>query len=364
MITKITWVTPSFFIDVDIQIVPELSNAFCINWIITGSEKPKEYVSMEKLQNKNLKLEFYGLQKKWYLPISYFEQKRFFQYLKSKRGDIIYYDSAPQLFTYYAALKELPISSTVFATHNVKTPKGARYEKLAKYYMRQLLNNFQNFQTFSKNQRDFLNSLAKGKNVLYAPLALKDYGAKKKRQMPDNVVDFLSFGHIRDYKRIDLLIMAAQELFEEGIRNFQVTLAGNCTDWDKYAKMIRYPDIFNLKIGYVADEDIPQLFADANYLVLPYQDLAQSGAITVAFNYNVPVITSNIEQFREFVYEGVNGMLFQSESVENLKLVMKTALGFSKEEYHQLVLSTTKYVENNYSLKAIAKNYINYFNQL
>ena len=364
MSRKIIWVTPSFFIDVDIQIVPELSKTFRINWIVTGLEKPKEYASMKELQNKNLKLEFYGLQKKWYLPTSYFEQKSFFQYLRSKQGDIIYYNSAPQLFSYYAALKELPISSTVFATHNVKTPKGARHEKLAKYYMYQLIKNFQNFQTFSKNQRIFLNSLAKDKNVLYAPLALKDYGAKKKRRLSDNIMDFLSFGHIRDYKRIDLLIIAAQELFEEGVRNFRVTIAGNCTNWEKYAKMIKYPNIFNLKIGFVADEDIPQLFADANYLVLPYQDLAQSGAITVAFNYNVPVITSDIEQFKEFVYEGVNGMLFQSESVESLKRVMKMALGFSKEEYHKLVVSTTKFVEDNYSLESIAQNYINYFNHL
>lgn len=174
----------------------------------------------------------------------------------------------------------------------------------------------------------------------------------------------MSFGHIRHYKRIDILIDAAQKLYEKTGKLFVVTIAGRCPNWAEYSKRIKYPQLFDLHVGYIDDSKVADLFANANYLVLPYQDLAQSGAITVAFNYGVPVITSDIPQFQEFVEEGVNGFLFQSESVECLKNVMLNTLVMSQDAYNKLLKSTEKYVSNNYSLKAITDRYETYFNQL
>jgi glycosyltransferase involved in cell wall biosynthesis len=361
---RITWLTPTFFLDVDALIVPELSKTFKIVWIICGNRESDEYLELKaKTKSEDLSVEFYQLRAKWYSPFSYVETRNLYQYLIDKQSDIIYIDNAPQLFSYIAAIRALPIARTVFATHNVKTPKGARHEKLARYYMVRLLKHFQNFQTFSKNQRDYLNTLVKGKNVLYAPLTLKDYGIAGTRTS-DSKINFLSFGHIRNYKRIDLLIEAAQMLYEETGVEFKVTIAGHCTNWQEYAGLIKYPQLFDLKIGFIKDRDIPELFANADYLVLPYQDLAQSGAITVAFNYNIPVITSDIPQFKEFVTDNVNGFLFTSESAIDLKNIMAKVLDFSSEKYQELVYSTTEYVKQNYSLSAIANLYINYFNQL
>ena len=358
---SITWITPTFFIDVDIQIVPELSKTFKISWIIVGNKKPDIYSKMENLCNSNLQLEFHETYSKWYFPITYFKNKKFFNYVINKGGDIIYYDGAPQLFAYYAALHTLPQEKTVFATHNVKTPKGAHHEMLARYFMKQLLNHFQNFQVFSKNQRDYLKSMVSNKNVLYAPLTLKDYGHKGERT--EKRINFLSFGHIRHYKRVDLLIKAAQQLYEDTDVDLKVTIAGNCPEWEKYNKLIMYNHLFDLHIGFIKDEKVPELFANADYLILPYQDLAQSGAITVSFNYNVPVIASDIPQFQEFVDEGKNGFLFKTESTMELKNVMKKALLLSKSDYQQLVETTNEYVKQNYSLASIAEKYIEYFNK-
>ena len=269
---------------------------------------------------------------------------------------------APQLYAFAAAKTVLPKDRTVFATHNVRTPKGARLEHLSRFYMQRLLHTFQNFQVFSKNQCDYMETLVQGKNVLYAPLALKEYGAKEERTISKGRVNFLSFGHIRHYKRIDLLIDAAQQLYDETGKEFLVTIAGNCPGWDEYAKRIRHLQLFDLHIGFVDDNEVAGLFANADYLVLPYQDLAQSGAITVAFNYGVPVITSDIPQFREFVEEGVNGFMFRSENVESLKNVMRHALVLEKENYDALLQSTEKYVRDNYSLRSITEKYIEYFN--
>lgn len=361
---SITWLTPTYFIDVDIQIVPELSKFFKINWIISGGlQKPTIYANLKKLIKTPSSIEYYHLKYKWYSPLCYLENRKKYHYIISKADDLIYIDQAPQLFDFMAAKHTLPKRTTIFATHNVKTPKGARHEKLARFYMNKLLHHFENFQTFSKNQNKYLNSLVSNKNILYAPLTLKSYGNKTKRNLSDNIVNFLSFGHIRQYKRLDLLILAAQQIYEETNTSFKVTIAGSCPQWTEYKKLIKYPHLFDLQIGFIRDEDVPQLFANANYLVLPYQDLAQSGAITVAFNYNVPVITSDIPQFKEFVNDGENGFLFKSESVKSLKECMKKVLSMSAQDYRTLLNSTKSYVDKNYSLQAIATQYISYLNK-
>ena len=359
---KISWITPVWFIDVDILIVPELSKSFSINWTIIGNTEPSVFSHIKRMENSCLFVKFIQMKSKWFLPSSFFEYKRLFTRILNEGANIIYIDMAPQLYGYYASLCVLPIDNIVFATHNVKTPKGAKMEYMARYYMKKLLNKYHNFQVFSLNQREYLYQEVKGKNVLYAPLALKKYGPKTPRKLHVGYLNFLSFGHVRHYKRIDILIEAAQQLFEETKSKFVVTIAGNCPFWSEYSKLIRYPEIFDLHIGYIDDNDVADFFSNADYLVLPYQDLAQSGAITVAFNYGVPVITSDIPQFQEFVEGGKNGYMFKTEDVQALKEVMQMALMQSKEEYKSLVISTEQYVNENYSLETIVRRYINYFN--
>ena len=359
---KVSWITPVWFIDVDILIVPELSKSFSICWTIIGKTEPSVFSYLKGMESRSLSVKFIPVKSRWFLPNSFFEYKRLFRRIRNEGAEIIYVDMAPLLYAYYASLYVLPIEKTVFATHNVKTPKGAKMENMARYYMKKLLNRYHNFQVFSMNQRDFLHQQVKGKNVLYAPLALKKYGSKVARQLHFGYLNFLSFGHIRHYKRIDILIEAAQQLFEEKKMKFVVTIAGNCPSWSEYSKLIRYPELFDLHIGYIDDNNVADFFSNADYLVLPYQDLAQSGAITVAFNYGVPVITSDIPQFQEFVIEGKNGYMFKTEDVQSLKMVMQKALMQSKEEYSSLVVSTDQYVKENYSLDTIVRRYISYFN--
>lgn len=362
----ITWVTADYFIDVDMAIVPYLSKSFIIKWFIIGHiDQIEKGKLIDITLHTSVKVEFYIIQSKWYSPRNFLDFYSLFQKVKSEKSDIIYLDISSLLYPYVAADLILPKHNTVFATHNVKTPKGARFAPLAKANMYYLLHRFYNFQVFSINQKDFLQSKVFGKNLLFAPLALKDYGHSENYQNQFNQkIQFLSFGHIRGYKRIDLLINAAQKIYEETKLDFKVTIAGNCIDWSYYQSLIKYPFLFDLKIGFVKDDDIPLLFANSHYLVLPYQDLAQSGAITVAFNYNLPVITSDIPQFQEFVKEGINGFLFRSESETDLKEVMERCLFRSSDEYNKLKASVANYVAENYSLASICSRYIEYFNSL
>lgn len=362
----ITWVTASYFFDVDCLIVPILSTKFKIHWIILvdSENDPNMKEINNQLNNKNMSVEVYVLSGKWYSIIQYCKYLRFYNYVKKTNSAIIYIDATLFLFSYYAAYSTLPRHNTIFATHNVKVPHGARLEKLAQYYMNRLLSSFKNFHVFSKNQLDIINLISKDKNILYAPLALKSYGTIHNRDNRSNhKINFLVFGYIRQYKRVDLLINAAQKLYESGYKNFVVTIGGVCPSWNTaYQPLIKYPELFKLKIGYIPNDEIPKLFGEATFLVLPYQDLSQSGAITVAFNYHVPVITSDISAFLEYVQAGVNGFTFQNGNENSLIEILKKAILMDSNEYFRLKQTTKQYVEKNYSLTAIADRYVKYFN--
>lgn len=359
---SICWITAGCFIDVDIDIVPALSKYFTIRWVIWGCVTQGDKKRLADInQSDSLCIEQVRMKNKWYSPLIYFEFKKHLSKY-AKMADLLYVNTGGVWF-YQALYKVCEVSKTVLAIHNVKTPKGARLETLAKYNTMYAVKHFLNIQTFSHNQHEFLNRLATGKNVLEAPLMLKYYG-EPKRERTDNTFNFLTFGHIREYKRVDLLILAAQELAQRTNKKFKVTIAGNCKSWDKYQKLIHMPELFDVNIGFIANDDIPEYFNEADFFVLPYQDLAQSGAITVAFQYNVPVITSDIEQFQEYNEDGKTGFMFKSCDSHALSLKMEEALNMSDNELKEMKRQQKIFVDDVFSSLSILSKYITYLNKI
>lgn len=359
---SIVWVTAGCFIDVDIDIVQALSKYFKIHWYIWGDMGKGDAKRMQEVpQTDSLKIDYITMKNKWYSPLIYFEYRKVLKRI-IKKDSLLYVDTGGVYF--YQALNSVcNKDKTVLAIHNVKTPKGARLEKIARYNTHYAVKHFHNIQTFSHNQHEYLNSLASGKNVLEAPLMLKDYGQPTKKRTADTF-NFLTFGQIREYKRVDLLIKAAQELSERTGKKFKVTIAGYTKDWERYQSLITKPELFDIHIGFVENEDIPNYFNDADFFVLPYQDLAQSGAITVAFKYNVPVITSDIIQFKEFNDGTTNGLMFKSCDSHALSLEMERALNFSSNEIMLMKKAQSVFVENVFSANAILGKYADYLNKL
>lgn len=360
---SIVWVTAGCFIDVDIDVVPALSRHFKIHWYVWGNMSKGDANRMREIsQSDSLKIDYITIKNKWYSPLVYFEYCKILRDIIQK-GDLLYVDNGGGLCFYQALYHVCNLDKTVLAIHNVKTPKGARYERLAMFNTLYAVRHFKNIQTFSKNQHEYLNSLVGGKNVLEAPLMLKYYGKPTKKRT-DMTFNFLTFGHIRDYKRVDILIKAAQELSERTDKKFKVTIVGNCKNWEQYESLITKLELFDVRIGFVENEDIPNYFNDADFFVLPYQDLAQSGAITVAFQYNVPVITSDIVQFKEFIDDKINGLMFKSCDSHALSIEMERALNFTTDEITMMKFQQKEFVKTCFSADRILEKYINYFKSL
>ena len=124
-----------------------------------------------------------------------------------------------------------------------------------------------------------------------------------KRGNPD--LRILAIGHWGTYKRLETLMEAFPAVVEK-VPNARLLVAGaNHHTKPGYWESIREAQPKHLPIdflGYVAEEDIPELFATTSILVLPYDSATgSSGPAHQACEYGVPIVSADISDLREMV---------------------------------------------------------------
>ncbi|HEX3741747.1 MAG TPA: glycosyltransferase [Terriglobales bacterium] len=117
----------------------------------------------------------------------------------------------------------------------------------------------------------------------------------------------LAFGKWGTYKRLEPMIEAFKEVSRK-IPEARLVIAG--TDHPKtpgYLQSIREKLASRSDViftGYVAEDDIPQLFQSSSVAVLPYTSSAGSSGIAhLACTYGLPVVASDIPDFRRLAEE-------------------------------------------------------------
>jgi glycosyltransferase involved in cell wall biosynthesis len=223
-------------------------------------------------------------------------------------------------------------------------------------YHSYIFKRLKNFHVFSKYQLSVITKLLPKKKHYYAPLALKDLGSSKVTP-PNDVIRFLFFGYIREYKRLDLLINSFQNLYISGINNIELDIVGDCDNWEYYQSMITVSQGIKTRIEVIPNKDIPDIISSCHYLVLPYQDGTQSGVLNFAYQYNKPVIASDIDSFKEFIVDGSTGFFFKSESQESLSSVMKDVILRHNTVYEDLKENISAFVKKEFSGGQIITKY-------
>ena len=198
---KICWVTATYFLDVDLPVVPNLMDDFEIDWYIVTSAKlaksDSDYIRSKTQRQFSINIS----EGKFYSYKLYAFYRKLIREIASKEYDWYYFDISDFFFLFPLIKKYLDPDRVTIATHNVSVPKGARLPLLAKFSMRYILNNFCHFQVFSKNQRSVIVDKTKNSDVFLCPLMLKDYGPVTHVETK-GITRFLFFGNIIPYKRL------------------------------------------------------------------------------------------------------------------------------------------------------------------
>jgi glycosyltransferase involved in cell wall biosynthesis len=167
------------------------------------------------------------------------------------------------------------------------------------------------FITHSEKDRLDLLSIRQAGRVSVASLpALAEFTGNHKSDRSGRTILF--FGIVRKYKGLDTLLRAMPKVLSEV--DCRLIVAGEFYDSvEKYEEIIRRSGIekhVQIENRYVANEEVPALFEEADVLVLPYLSATQSGVAGIAAVNRLPVIASRAGGLEESVRDGIDGLLF------------------------------------------------------
>jgi glycosyltransferase involved in cell wall biosynthesis len=311
----------------------------------------------------NLTIEFVYEKYRLRNPLNILQYIQLSRRIKSQKADAVYLNVSVSPWC-LAMLPFVKSSNTVVSSHQGRVHEGMGHKKVITWARSKWYGHFKNVNMFSKSQAGLLKQDFPESKIFQFVLGLKEFG-KATNQRPDiGDVRFLSFGTLNYAKNIDLLIDAACFLHERGVRGFKVSINGACKDWSWYQRRIKYPEIFELDIRMIDNREIPNLFNGAHYFVQPYRVVSQSGPMKIAFNYNLPDITSDLPGFTDEIVEGVNGYTFEAGSAESLADKMQWVIEHHKENYPKLLKRMRSYTEEQYAEEKLIQQYVNMFEEI
>jgi len=149
---------------------------------------------------------------------------------------------------------------------------------------------------------------------------------------PFNPKTILYIGHTGPYKDLNLLFQAF-EILNRKRSDVKLIVAGgshpNYPDFlDKYRCDKRSPNV--QFTGYVPDEKLQNLFEKVDVVVLPYHTCTgTSGVAHLASSYGVPIIATDIPEFRELIEDGC-GIILSPNDPRALSQKMELILNNSE----------------------------------
>lgn len=165
------------------------------------------------------------------------------------------------------------------------------------------------------------------KEIRYSPHPLFDiYGDKVSKQLACAHLNIsaehnyiLSFGLVRKYKGVDLLIQAFDTI-KNDFPNHKLLIAGESYDnWQDYQDLIEQLQLNDRIIRvneFIANEEVKYFFSAADYLALTYRTATQSGVTQIAYSMETPMLVTNVGDLANMVKTGIVGQVCESSTAE------------------------------------------------
>lgn len=330
---KLIYITNDGWWDTDISLLPQLTKDYDVEVYVVSHAEIGKNKYPQKVLPKGIKLHNLSFERSkkdirtLFYSIIYSLKLVYVTYNKLVfwETDINPYYSIPFMFL-------VKHNRTIVSFHDyllhIDAPKWQK--KLRDLFVRK----FEYFHFHSQIQEQEFKKENYKKISFSTVMPPKSFGRPTGKTFFDNTKrTFLFFGFIRDYKRLDLFIQAANKYNK--IANF--IIAGNCKDWFKYEKLINSssPNIL-CHIRFVKNEEIADYFCQSNFLVLPYDDSTQSGPLLTAYYYNLPTIASNLPYFKGMIEDNCDGFLFTQGSASDFMDKIDRAIKMNDKEYNNM----------------------------
>ncbi len=153
--------------------------------------------------------------------------------------------------------------------------------------------------------------------IIRSRLGAFRYGTGQARSLGEPPHRLLFFGRLLPYKGLDRLI-EAMRLLEADSFPARLRLVGQGP-----LDLGTLPGNVDLERRWVAEEEIPDLFAAADLAVLPYQEASQSGVLPIAQHLGLPSLVTPVGGLLEQVEGGKSGFVADDASAHGLAASIK-----------------------------------------
>ncbi len=130
----------------------------------------------------------------------------------------------------------------------------------------------------------------------------------------------LFFGYVRKYKGLHVLLDAVKRAATE--IKLKVIVAGEFYEDEKpyrdHIEALGIGDLVRVFSDYIPNDQVSLYFSAADVVVLPYIDATQSGITQIAYNFDRPVIATDVGGLAETVIDGKTGLVVRPDSPDEL----------------------------------------------
>jgi len=164
----------------------------------------------------------------------------------------------------------------------------------------------------------------------------------------------LFYGYIEKYKGLNVLYEAVRKLND---LNVKVVVAGKGTL--PVLGTMKNDSRFILLNRWLGNAELVSLIRNCKFVVCPYLSASQSGIPQTVFNFDKPIIATDIESFQDIIQHNDNGLIVERNNIKDLSSAIKK-MCMDNELYAKMVNNIHDYQTfySNKEWKNIADKYL------
>lgn len=141
----------------------------------------------------------------------------------------------------------------------------------------------------------------------------------------------LFFGFVREYKGLKHLLRALPQI-KESIPDIKLLVVGDFgNDKEAYTELVESLKIkssIQIYDGYIPDDNVGMYFSACDLVVLPYESATQSGIVPIAYDFEKPVVVTDVGGLPDVVENGKTGYIVRPKEPAE---IAKAVCGYFKE---------------------------------
>ncbi|MGB5872737.1 MAG: glycosyltransferase [Bacteroidota bacterium] len=144
----------------------------------------------------------------------------------------------------------------------------------------------------------------------------------------------LFFGYVRKYKGLDVLLDAMPKVLQS--TDVRLLVVGEFYDDEsRYRSIVEQRGLASHVLfhsEYLPNERVGLYFSAADAVVLPYRSATQSGIAQIAYNFDRPVLATDVGGLSEVVHDDITGYVIPPNQPDALSEAILRFYGESREE--------------------------------